>query len=303
MRANQATFPLAAMSRVLKVSLSGYYAWHRRTPCKRALDDEALLVQIEQIHANSRGTYGVPRIHAELREQGICVGAKRIARLMTRAGLRGVCRRRWMRTTVRSADARVAPDLVQREFSASGPDQLWVADATYVPTWAGFLYLAIVLDVFSRRIVGWSMGTSLRTELMLAALDMASTQRNARGVIHHSDQGTQYTSTEFGRRCKRLGIEPSMGSVGDAYDNAMAESFFATLECELIERSTFRSHAEAQVAIFEFIEGWYNRQRRHSSIGYLSPIQFERQYQLQSARPGPHLPTGAHAPVRGARRT
>lgn len=302
MRANQAVFPLAAMSRVLKVSLSGYYAWCKRRPCQHALDDEALLVRIGQIHAHSRGTYGVPRIRAELRDQGTRVGGKRIARLMKRAGLRGVCRRRWMRTTVRSTDARVAPDLVRRDFNAEGPDQLWVADATYVPTWAGFLYLAIVLDVFSRRIVGWSMGSSLRTELMLAALDMASAQRNARGVIHHSDQGVQYTSTEFGRRCKRLGIKPSMGSVGDAYDNAMAESFFATLECELIERSTFRSHTDAQAAIFEFIEGWYNPQRRHSSLGYLSPIQFERHHHLQRAHPGPHLPTGAHAPVRSVRR-
>ena len=158
------------------------------------------------------------------------------------------------------------------------PDRLWVADITYVPTWSGFLFLAVVLDAFSRRIVGWAMATYLRTSLVLSALDMALFQRKPGDVTHHSDQGTQYTSLAFGQRCREAGVRPSMGSVGDCYDNAMCESFFATLECELIERRSFRSHAEARMAIFDFIEGWYNPRRRHSAIDYCSPTQFERRY-------------------------
>ena len=195
---------------------------------------------------------------------------------MREAGLYGVSRRKWIATTRRRPDARPAPDLVERDFMAAEPDQLYVADITYVPTWAGFLFLAVVLDACTRRIVGWAMANHLRTELVLAALNMALHQRQPSDVIHHSDQGTQYTSISFGRRCKQAGVRPSMGSVGDCYDNAMCESFFATLECELIDRTTFRSHAEAKLAIFQFIEGWYNPHRRHSSIDYLSPINYER---------------------------
>ncbi len=205
---------------------------------------------------------------------------------MRAAGLRGVSRRKWVSTTQRAEGARPAPDLVERDFSAEAPDRLWVADITYVPTWAGFLYLAVVLDVFSRRVVGWAMATHLRTRLVLDALDMALVQRRPEDVIHHSDQGSQYTSIAFGRRCAKAGVKPSMGSVGDCYDNAMCESFFATLECELIDRTRFRSQAEARSAVFEFIEGWYNPRRRHSSIGYLSPINFERN-QLPPSRPTP----------------
>ena len=167
------------------------------------------------------------------------------------------------------------PDLVERDFTADAPDRLWVADITHIPTWAGFLYLAVVLDAFSRRVVGWSMANHLRTQLVLDALDMALWQRRPDGVIHHSDQGSQYTSLAFGKRCRDAGVRPSTGSVGDCYDNAMCESFFATLECELLERRRFRSHAEARMAVFEFIEGWYNPRRRHSAIGYLSPVNYE----------------------------
>jgi putative transposase len=238
--------------------------------------DEALLERIRAIHRASRGTYGAPRIHAELVDEGWRIARKRVARLMREAGLFGVSRRKWTCTTQRRPDARPAPDLVERDFTADEPDQLYVADITYVPTWAGFLFLAVVLDVCTRRIVGWAMANHLRTELVLDALNMALHQRRPTHVIHHSDQGTQYTSISFGRRCKQAGVRPSMGSVGDCYDNAMCESFFATLECELIERSTFRSHAEAKLALFEFIEGWYNPHRRHSSIEYLSPINYER---------------------------
>jgi len=267
---------IATMCRVLEVSTSGYYAWRKRPASKRAQADVVLLRQIRTAHEVSRGTYGAPRVHAELAAAGIRVGRKRVARLMWAAGVVGVSRRRWITTTTRSNAARPAPDLVERQFRAEGPNRLWVADATYIPTWAGFLFLAIVLDVFSRKVVGWAMATHLRTELMLEALEMALGQRRPEGVIHHSDQGTQYTSIAFGLRCQAAGVRPSMGSVGDAYDNAMAESFFATLECELLDRQRFATPAEAEPVVFEWIEGWYNPHRRHSSLGYRSPNEFER---------------------------
>lgn len=212
MKANQATWPIATMARLLGVSASGFYVWRQRAPSAHARSDADLSARIRAIYAGSRGTYGMPRVHAELVEQGIHVARKRVARLMRIAGLRGVSRRKWITTTQRQAGARAAPDLVQRHFNADAPNRLWVADATFVPTRAGFLYLAVVLDVFSRRIVGWAMGHHLRTELMLKALDMALAQRHAKGVIHHSDQGCQYTSLAFGRRCREAGVRPSMGS-------------------------------------------------------------------------------------------
>ncbi len=198
---------------------------------------------------------------------------------MRESGLAGVSRRKRPRTTCRSATARPTPDLVDRQFVAEGPDRLWVADITYVPTLAGFLYLAIVLDVFSRRIVGWAMDSAATTDLVVAALDMAVTRRRPDdGVVHHSDQGTQYTSSRFGQRCREAGVERSTGSAGDCYDNAMAESFFASLECELLERITLRNHREAKSEIFQYIEGWYNPLRRHSGIGQRSPADFEVHY-------------------------
>lgn len=267
MRANRAVYPVATMCRLLGVSTSGYHAWQDRPSSRRAEDDAALLRRIREIHAASRGTYGAPRIQAELSAEGRRVGRKRVARLMRAAGLAGVSRRKGIRTTRRDDRTRPAPDLVERQFSADRPDRLWVADITYVPTRAGFLYLAVVLDAFSRRVVGWSMATHLRTALVLDALEMALGQRRPDCVIHHSDQGSQYTSIAFGTRCRQAGVRPSMGSAGDCYDNALCESFFATLECELIDRTRFRSHAEARMAVFEFIEGWYNPRRRHSGIG------------------------------------
>jgi putative transposase len=269
-------YAVATMCRVLEVSTSGYYAWLKREPSKRAKKDAALTEKITQIHRWSDGTYGAPRIHDELTEQGVRIGRKRIARLMKGAGLQGVSRRKGTVTTRRDSSVESAPDLVERDFTASGPNQLWVADITYVPTWAGFLYLAVALDVWSRRIVGWSMANHLRTQLVLDALDMAIEQRRPTDVIHHSDHGSQYTSIAFGKRCDEMGVRPSMGSVGDCYDNALCESFFATLECELIDRRTFRSHAEARMAIFKYIEGWYNPHRRHSAINRMSPLNFER---------------------------
>jgi putative transposase len=273
----RASFPVATMCRVLDVSPSGFWAWSKRPPSARACADVELTDTIRAVHTRSRGTYGMPRVHAELRDTGTRCSRKRVARLMRAAGLEGVHRRRSARTTVRDRDAAPAPDLVERVFSSTCPNALWVADITYVPTWQGFLYVAIVLDAFSRRIVGWSMAGHLRTELILDALDMAiSRRRPSAGVIHHSDRGTQYTSIAFGRRCREAGITLSMGSTGDAYDNAMAESFFATLETELLDRTSFRTRADARLAVFDYIEAFYNPHRRHSALGYLSPAEFER---------------------------
>jgi len=271
------------MCRVLQISASGFYAWLTRAPSTRAQEDLELLTRIRSIYDRSRRTYGAPRVHAELASEDVRVGRKRVARLMRRERMLGASRRRLVTTTTRNADVRPAPDLVNRKFAAEAQDRLWIADITYVPTWAGFLYLAVVIDAFSRRVVGWSMETHLRTELVLTALDMALAQRRPETVIHHSDQGTQYTSIAFGLRCREMKVRPSMGSVGDAYDNAMCESFFATLECELLDRRRFKTQAEARMAIFEFIEGWYNPHRRHSALGYLSPIDFERSIRLPYA--------------------
>ncbi len=275
---HQAMYPVRAMCRVLEVSPSGYYAWRKRAPSKRSQTNAVLLKKIERFHEESDGTYGAPRIHADLKAEKNGASLNRVARVMCAAGIQGVSPRKWATTTVRGEDARPAPDLVDRDFRATGPDQLWVADITYIPTWTGFLYLAVVLDVWSRRIVGWAMATHLRTELVLDSLDMALWQRRPVAVIHHSDQGSQYTSVAFGGRCEQAGVRPSMGSVGDCYDNAMAESFFSTLECELLDRYRFKTQAEARMAVFGFIEGWYNSRRRHSSLGYESPMSFEKVY-------------------------
>ena len=264
------------MCRVLGVSSSGYYAWRPRGPSKRAESNRLLSARIREAHERSRGTYGAPRVHAELASEGVQVGRNRVARLMRSAGIVGVTRRRWVRTTVRDPGAKPVGDLVARNFKADAPNQLWVADITYVPTLAGFLYLAVVLDVWSRRVIGWAMATHLRTELVVDALDMAVKQRRPRLVVHHSDHGCQYTSFAFGKRCREAGVRPSMGTVGDAYDNAMCESFFATLECELLARRRFTTQAEARMEVFDFIEGFYNPRRRHSALDYQSPMEYER---------------------------
>ena len=287
MSENRASYPIAVICRVLGVSPSGYYAWVKRPASARAVMDAALTEKIRSAHTASKGTYGAPRLRIDLADAGIRVGRKRVARLMRASGISGVSRRRHSVTTVR-VGAPQAPDLVERDFTAQRPNLLWVADLTYIPTWAGFLYLAIVLDAFSRRIVGWSMATSLHMQVVLDALDMALWQRRPSDVIHHSDHGSQYTAIAFGKRCREAGVRPSMGSVGDAYDNAMAESFFATLECELIDRRRFRTQAEACMVVFEFNEGFYNPRRRHSSLGYLSPIDFERRHNSSAALPGAH---------------
>ena len=283
MNANQADAKVRTMCRVLQVSPSGYCAWRDRAPSQRAIDNAVLTERIRAVHTESDATYGMPRVRAELIDQGMKVGRQRVARLMRLAHIRGVSRRRaWVVTTRRDKDKQPAPDLVKREFKADGPNQLWVADMTYVPTWAGFIYLAVVLDVWSRRVVGWAIGESMTAELVLAALNMALQQRKPEGVIHHSDQGSQYTSVAFGERCKKMGVRPSMGTVGDAYDNAMAESFFASLECELIDRKSWQTKTEARLALFTYIEAWYNPRRRHSALGYLSPSNYESKHRNAS---------------------
>ena len=284
MKAHQATYPVRVMSRLLGVSASGFYAWLKRPWSRRALQDIALTARIRAIHRRSGEAYGAPSIHAELADDhGIRIGRKRVARLMRAAGLKGLPPPKFVATTVADAESDRALDKVDRRFSAEGPDRLWVADITYVPTWAGFLYLAIVLDVWSRRIVGWAMAHHLKTALVLDALEMALSQRRPKSVIHHSDRGCQYTSYAFGKRCREAGVVPSMGSTGDAYGNAMAESFFATLEREVIDRRRFNSRAEARMAIFTWLEGWYNPHRRHSALGYLSPINYERKMLSRAA--------------------
>jgi putative transposase len=297
--ANQAdattSLGVRAMCRVLKVSASGYYDWQHRAPSARSVANLVLTEAISKAHKESDHTYGMPRVRAELRESGYAVSRKRVARLMRNASIRGVSRRRGFTvTTERDRRQRPAPDLVNRQFRADGCDQLWVADMTYIPTWTGFLYLAVVIDAFSRKVVGWSMGERMTSDLVLASLNMALHTRKPDSVIHHSDQGSQYTSIAFGSRCKEMGVRPSMGTVGDAYDNAMAESFFASLECELINRRCWKSQAEARTALFTWIEGWYNTRRRHSGIDYLSPINFERKHAEHKQRAQQHgLPTAS----------
>jgi putative transposase len=253
----------------------------------RARRDVELTALIRQIHAQSyNGTYGAPRIHIELRETyGIRIGRKRVERLMRRAGLQGVQKRRFRCTTRPGAPERFAPDLVQRHFAADKPNALWLADVTFVRTDEGFLYVAAVLDVFSRLVVGWAMDGRLGSQLVLSALRMAYTQRCPREVIHHSDHGTEYTAIAFGKRCELLGIQMSMGSVGDCYDNAMMESFFSSLEAEVLDRNRFRTRQEARRAIFSWLAGWYNNRRRHSGVEYLSPQEFEKRFARIRRRP------------------
>lgn len=274
------SFHLRTLCRVLDVSPSGYRAWSRRPPSSRAIVDVALLTEIREIHAGSRGTYGSPRVHATLRGRGRRVSRKRIARLMREDGLVGVHRRRRVAPVHRPpARASVtAPDLVQRRFRAPAPDRLWVADITSIPTGEGFLHLAAVLDVYSRRLVGWAAADHLGAGLVLAAVDVAIAARApGPGLIHHSDRGTQYASVALGARLAEAGIAASMGAPGSAYDNALAESFFASLETELIDRSRWPTRDVALGDVLDWME-FYNETRIHSSIGYLAPVEFERRY-------------------------
>jgi putative transposase len=274
--AERACLPVALLCRMLGVSKSGYHAWRQRPPSKRSREDATLTAKIREIHRRSRQTYGSPRVHAESRALGTRCGRKRVARLMCKAGLRGCMRGRRKRTTRRSGRAVPAKDLLQRSFAATEADEIWAADITYVATREGFLYLAFILDVHSRRIVGWAMESHLRTELVVDALQMAVWRRKpAPGLVHHSDQGVQYTSLSFSERLREVGITPSMGRTGSALDNAMAESFVSTLKAELVSRLKFPTRQAARTAIFEYLETFYNTRRLHSSLGYRSPADFE----------------------------
>ena len=274
----KANYPVAVMCRVLGVNRTSFHAWQHRPPSDRALADMWLTEQITQIHEDARRVYGAPRIHAELRmTYDIRVGKKRVERLMRAAGISGLVPKKRGRTTIRVPGVRVADDLVERKFTPTGPNMLWVADITYLRTWEGWLYLAAVQDAYSRRIVGWSMADHMRTELVVDALKMALERRRPDpGLIHHSDQGSQYVSLGFGQAARQAGIAISMGSRGDAYDNAVAESFFATLKKELVHHASWPTKRDLGNAVFEYIEVFYNRTRRHSTLGMRSPVDYEQ---------------------------
>ena len=278
MKAHRAQYPIRVMCRVLGLSPSGYYAWLKRPPSNRARRDQALREKTVRIWNENRRVYGPPCLHAELRARGERTSPKRVGRLMKESGIqRASRRRRKAGLTRRDREARRAPDLVNRNFAFEGRDQLWVVDLTYVRTQEGWLYVAVVLDAWNRMVLGWAMETHLRSELVEKALAMAVIRRQPKRVIHHSDQGAQYTSAAFGKRCREAGVQPSMGSVGAAYDNAMCERFFATLECELLDRHQFRNPYQERRPVFDFIEGFYNRRCRHSALGYESPYRYEQQ--------------------------
>lgn len=273
-------FPVRLMCRVLDVTASGFYAWRKRSPSERQLADEVLMARVRIAYAESDRRYGAPRIHRELRAQGIRVAKKRVARLMQNDGLAVRRRRRFVRTTDSTHADPIAPNLLQRQFAPEqfAVNRAWVSDITYVPTREGWLYLAVVLDLASRRCVGWAMRDTLEGELAVSALQMALRARQpAPGLIHHSDRGRHYAAAPYRALLAQHQALASMSRRGDCWDNAVAESFFATLELELIDRHTWATRAEARRAIFQFIETWYNARRRHSTLGYVSPSEYERQ--------------------------
>ena len=286
--AEAARHAVALLCRLVEVSRSGDYARRGRGASARAAADDALRPRIAAIYTTSRGTYGSPRVHADLRAAGVTCGRRRVARLMRAAGLRGCHgRRRTIRTTVADRAARPAPDRVERAFAPAqvgALGRLWLADISYVATHEGWRYLAVVLDAFSRRVVGWAMADHLRAALVVDGLAMASGNRRPEaGLVHHSDRGCQYTSLAFGAALREAGILPSMGAVGDCYDNAVAESFFATRKVELLHRQLWVTRRAAQLAIFASIEVWSNRRRRHSTLGYRSPLEHEQAYRQTAA--------------------
>jgi len=264
------------MCDILEVSRSGFYAWRERPESKRALESARLGALVEEVHEESRRNYGVPRVHAELRARGEECGRHQVARLMREKDLHGRVRRRYRTTTKADARHPVAPNLLQRDFSAKRPDEVWVGDITYLWTREGWMYLAVLVDLYSRMVVGWSMSERMPVELTLAALAMAAGRRGpAAGFVHHSDRGSQYTARTYQARLHELGARASMSRKGDCYDNAVAESFFHSLKTELMDEMPFRTRAEARAKVFDYIEVFFNRQRRHSTLGYVSPAKFE----------------------------
>jgi putative transposase len=295
--AKRAQHPVSLLCSVLGVSRAGYYAWKDRPVSPRQRRDDELLALIRQIHDESEGSYGWPRMHAELRHRGVRISRKRVARLMRQAGLSGLLVRRRGKTTVRVPGVRPAPDLVARDFNPSEPNRLWAADLTEIATWEGTLYLAAIIDCYSRRCVGWAMAEHMRAELVVEALEMAVWQRKPEpGLIHHSDQGSQYTALIFGQRCHQAGIDRSMGARGCALDNAVSEAFFASLKKEKLNRRAWPTRQAARNAVFAWIEGWYNRRRLHSTLGYLSPLDYENR---TLSEPGASLAASrlTHSPI------
>jgi len=284
----KANYPVAMLCRVLEVKTSTFFDWRARryVPSVRSMFDAALTAKIRAIHTMSRHSYGSPRVWAELRlGEGIRCSRKRVERLMRAAGIQGLHRRKFHGCTRRDPDATPSDDLVNRNFVVEGPDRLWVSDITEHATAEGKVYVAVVVDAWSRRVIGWSIADHIRAELVVDALQMATWRRRppAGQAIFHSDHGSQYTSWAFGRRLRGAGILGSMGSIGDAYDNAMAESFFSTLQRELLDQHRWATRRQLALAVFEWIEGWYNPRRRHSSIGNLSPIDYEARFNPAAA--------------------
>ena len=277
-QAHARIFHISVMCRVLEVSKAGYYAWRVRPLCDRVKDDRVLTAKIREIQKQVKGRYGSPRTFQELKALGFKCGEHRVARLMQRAGIRAKSARKFRVTTQSKHMNPIAPNVLDRQFSLdhhSRPDRTWAADITYIPTMEGWLYLAVIIDLATRRVVGWSLRTRLDQEIALAALRMALQHRGAKGGLHHSDRGVQYASAAYQRLLKETGFSASMSRVGDCWDNAVVESFFATLTKELLIDGLFESRARASRELFEFIEIWYNRQRRHSSLGYRTPAEFE----------------------------
>jgi len=281
--AEKAEHAVRMLCRVLGVSHSGFYAWQRRGPSSRAQQDERLKAHIRATHKASRGTYGSPRVHAELRRQDITTSRKRVARLMREEGICALPRKRFRRTTDSNHDLAVAPNVLDRSFTVDEPNRVWVTDLSYVWTWEGWVYLAVVLDLFSRRVVGWAVADHMRTELCLEALSMALRRRQPDGgLLHHSDRGSQYASGDYQVELNRRGIVCSMSRRGDCYDNAVAESFFGTLKAELVDRQPWATRSQVCNAIAEYIEVFYNVRRLHSALGYVSPAEFELKYTQQT---------------------
>ena len=278
--AEKARYPVRVLCRTLAVSRAGFYAWHTRPPAARTQADQRLGVEIQAIHAETRQRYGSPRVHAELRDRGHRVGRKRVARLMRQHGLCGRRRRRYRVTTDSNHPRPVAANVLDRQFAVAAPDTTWVTDITYLWTREGWLYLAVMLDLFSRAVVGWALSARLTTQqLAVPALLMAlGRRRPPRGLLHHSDRGSQYASADYQRLLTTHGIVASMSRRGNCWDNAVAESFFATMKVELAHDADWATREQARGDIFEYLEGFYNGQRRHSALAYASPLTFERQW-------------------------
>ncbi len=284
MKEHRGRWAVSLMAEVLAVSVSGFYDWLKRPQSRRAKEDKTLSKEIIKFHCGSRCTYGSPRIYRDLKDAGYNIGRKRVARLMRAAGLRGKTKRKYKTTTDSNHQRPKAENLVKQNFDVATPDALWASDITYIATAEGWLYLAVTLDLFSRKVIGWAFSKRLTDDLTRSALEMATRQRSTlAGLLHHSDQGAQYASNAFRAELNTKGISQSMSSKGNAYDNAVVESFFATLKTEEVENNVYQTRQQARTSIFSYLEGFYNSKRKHSSLGYLSPNDFERVHFAQAA--------------------